>query len=487
MATAQGAAEGAAAPIGRWPATVLVVVGLAVATAVAAGAPAPQAALAGVAAGLLLGLGPRVLDWRAQIGAILAVILLVPIRRFTLPVDLPFELELYRILVVVLAAGWLTSVLIDPRVQLRASGLEAPIVAVVFVTVASVAANLDRVSTVKADVVKSITFFVSFFVLFYAIVSLVRDRRAIELMVGVLVIAGAIVAAFAVVEARSGYNAFDDLARVVPVLEPARDVAVDTRGGRLRTVASAQHPIALGAALVMLLPLALFMARRATYRWLWVACAVLLILGAVGTVSRTSILMLATVAVVFLVLRPRPTVRVLAIGLIPMLIAVHLVLPGTIGALRNAFLPEGGIVAEQAGGEGNRGAGRIADLSPALEEFSQTPLVGQGFGTRVTDVERQNADILDNQWLKALLETGVVGVAAWLWLIGAGVIRLGRAARWERGPTGLLLTGITASVAAFAVGMLTYDAFSFIQVTLLFFVLLALGCCAVRLQREEAA
>jgi hypothetical protein len=40
-------------------------------------------------------------------------------------------------------------------------------------------------------------------------------------------------------------------------------------------------------------------------------------------------------------------------------------------------------------------------------------------------------------------------------------------------------TALTASIASYAVGMFTYDAFSFIQVTLVLFFLLGLGSAAV--------
>ena len=42
------------------------------------------------------------------------------------------------------------------------------------------------------------------------------------------------------------------------------------------------------------------------------------------------------------------------------------------------------------------------------------------------------------------------------------------------------MASLAASVMAYAVGMLTFDAFAFIQVTFLFFMLLALGAAALR-------
>jgi hypothetical protein len=62
--------------------------------------------------------------------------------------------------------------------------------------------------------------------------------------------------------------------------------------------------------------------------------------------------------------------------------------------------------------------------------------------------------------------------------------RFGRAAKRDLGDRGWLLAAVASSVAAFAVGMFTYDAFSFIQVTFMMFVLVALGAAVFRLEPE---
>jgi polysaccharide biosynthesis protein PslJ len=265
----------------------------------------------------------------------------------------------------------------------------------------------------------------------------------------------------------------------VPILhDQGADGYLTGRGGRLRALASAQHPIALGAMLVVLLPFVTYLASRGNSR-LWYACGAILALGAIATVSRTAIMMLVVEAIVFLRLRPVETRRLWPL-LLPLLIAVHLAVPGTAGALKDAFLPKGGIVAEQQGAANTRGSGRLADLSPSLAQASNGVVLGQGEGTRVVDGPTTNAPILDDQWLGLLLDTGVLGVAMFFWLIRRALLRTAAVARVDRTPKGLLLTAATASVAAFGVGMLTYDAFSFIQVTIVFFIVLALSSCVLQ-------
>jgi O-antigen ligase len=142
------------------------------------------------------------------------------------------------------------------------------------------------------------------------------------------------------------------------------------------------------------------------------------------------------------------------------------------------------MVAEQAALPGYRGAGRVADLGPAMSAFKRQPLLGQGVGTRVTDQERANADILDNQWLGTLLESGLLGALSLLWLFRRAVSRLGQAAKLDDSPRGWLYSAIAASVTAYAVGMLTFDSFAFIQVTIIMFILLGFAAAALGMARE---
>jgi O-antigen ligase len=199
-------------------------------------------------------------------------------------------------------------------------------------------------------------------------------------------------------------------------------------------------------------------------------------MAAFATVSRTSILMLIVAAGVIVALRPTDAKHVRRFVL-PALVLIHLALPGTLGSIKEAFLPKGGLVAEQA--NVSVGSGRVASFGPAVAEISRQPLFGVGFGTRIVDIGDQNAYVLDDEWLSTALETGLLGFAAWVWLFVRYIRRLGRAARADTSQRGWLLTALTASVASFAVGMAFYDAFSFVQVTIAVFILLALGSAAL--------
>lgn len=428
----------------------------------------------------------QLLEWRALVAAVLLMILVVPIRHYELPVQLPIALEPYRVLVAVTALAWLASALIDPRVRLRKTGVvELPLVVFAGAILVSQVLNLDRLQAVSSHATKDTLFFVSYVVVLYFVTSIIVRRYDVRFLVRLLIMASAFVGAFALVESRTGTNVFYQLDRVFPFLKEAGDVDQLSRSSRIRASASAQHPIALGAALALILPIAvcLAMAER-KLRW-WIATAVLL-LGAMGSVSRTVVVMLLGATATLWWLKRAEMKRMIFIAFIPAIVLAHFALPGTIGAFRKSFTTEQLITKSQ---DAPVGSGRLATLGPALsDEFAPNPVFGEGFATRVTIPDREtpaNGPILDNQWLGVLLETGLVGAAALFWLFVRSMRVFGRTGKEDESELGWLLCGVTASIASYAVAMFTFDVFSFIQVTFLLFIILGIGAATLRIVREQ--
>jgi hypothetical protein len=232
---------------------------------------------------------------------------------------------------------------------------------------------------------------------------------------------------------------------------------------------------------MMLVPLAVYLARSRGSK-LWWGAAGLILMGSLATVSRTAVVMMGVMILVFIWLRPREMKRLWP-AILPALVLVHFAIPGTLGTLKASFFPSGGLVAQQT--NQSVGSGRIATLGPALHaEFKQNPLLGEGFGTRVPVADEvvkvPNGPILDNQWLGTLLETGVLGALSFVWIFLRFVRRLGRAAKEDLSARGWLLAGLAAAVGAFGVGMFFFDAFAFIQVTFMLFIYLGLGVATLR-------
>ena len=146
-------------------------------------------------------------------------------------------------------------------------------------------------------------FFLSFVLVLYVTAGVIRRLDSIDYLAKTVVAGGAVVAFFAMVESRTGMNAFTDLDRLIPILraggEGEPEAFTKFGAAKLRVFGSAQHPIALSAAFVVLTPLAIYLSQRYRQRR-WYACTILLVAGCAATVPWTGVLMLVVVAIVFL-------------------------------------------------------------------------------------------------------------------------------------------------------------------------------------------
>jgi polysaccharide biosynthesis protein PslJ len=435
--------------------------------------------------------------WSWLVSGLVIVDLLIPSDgRYTLAGGLPFQLEPYRVFVALLLVGWIASLLCDPRVRIRRTGFEGPLGLILVSIVGSLLLNPSRVTGAESFVIKNLSLEASFLLVIYLVVSVVRTRATLELLVKILVGAGAIEGAGAVLERQMNLKIFSYEHVLLPIFHYNNlAVSVMTRGGELRAQSSSGAAIELSAAMAMLLPFAIYLGVTRRQRR-WYGAAAFLLAGDFASGSRTGLISVVVMLIVFLWLRPRQTIRCWP-ALIPVLIVVHFLDPGAIGGFYNGFFPAGGVVAEQSqtfigpGGQ-QLNANRLSRWGPELNEFQKyNPLFGEGFGTRITgrtsltastsklsvwgdyafngqsapvSGSQDNAEILDDQWLGTLLETGVLGVIGWGWLFVRAIRRLGARAKLERvTPDGWLPVAMAASLTGFVASMLFYDAFDFTQ------------------------
>jgi hypothetical protein len=427
------------------------------------------------------------LAWPVLVCLVTASVLFVPVGRYSLSIDLPLGIDLWQLALFAVAFLWLGALLVDPAVTLRRTPLDAPIMLIVGASLGSVAVNYGRVAPLASAVLKALIVFLSLIVLYYFVSSVVTTRARILAVTQFIVAGTAFVAFFSVIEQRTGFNLFDHLQSVFPVLE-FQGSEPFLRDGLLRAFGSADHPIALGVLFSMMFPLGFALAKSRSNYW-WIPTLVILV-GVMATASRTAVMAMVAVGIVFLWLR-RDDVAPLLPLLIPMLILIKLAAPGSIATIKNSFLPESGpgLLQEQSmlAADPTLISGR-ANFKPKLIEGMHRPLLGQGLGTRQTGADNplRNAPILDNQWLGSFLDIGLLGVAGWLWLFGRIVRQLGRIARMRGSPDGLLAAGFVASVTSFAVSMLTYDALAFPQATITLWVLLALAGALIARQTSSS-
>lgn len=435
----------------------------------------------------------RLLTWPNAIAAFVLLIWLLPIKTYRLPAALPFNLEPYRIAIVGLAVVLVIGVLRGSR-RLSAGGLGLPVLAFIAAVLASQAVNLAVLDPEGGDTnaMKGFFYLASFVAVFVIVCSVIQDRAAAERVLKALVGGALVVAVAALVQSRTNYNVFDHLGQWIPLLDYNSAYEDSLRNGVLRVRASAQHPIALGSALMLSVPFALYLASRASTGLRtkgWQLVALIVALGALAPVARTAVVMAAIMLVLSLVFIGRRVLRYWPV-LIVALAILHAASPGAIGAMYKSFLPQGGLVSQASGRAGLPGSGRLADIDPGLELWETSPAfgIGQGnplVGSRAPDAPTQGI-IFDNQYLLTLVTLGMLGLAALLWILVVGTWRLLRGASLRDGWSRHLIAACGMGVASFAAAMWFFDAFAFVQVTVLFFVVLGIGLKALEFSGPRA-
>jgi hypothetical protein len=431
------------------------------------------------------------LSWPGALSALVLFIWLVPIKRYNLPVDLPFRLEVYRLVLLLLLLAFGIAVMAG-RARLNLAGAGAPILLVVTAALASQVANQDAINAagLQTQSLKSLSFFLGYFVVFALVTSTLRSLDEVHRVLAAVVVGAAIVAIAALIEGRTRNNLFDGLSNWIPLLQETGEDRFSVRGGRLRVRASAQHPIALACALLLVAPVAFYLSRHAR-SWvrarLWLGATIVIVMAALATVSRTAVLMLGAFLVVVLIFRAKALRRSWPL-LAVLVVATHFAAPGSMRQLYAAYTPKEGLVEEQQARSLQQGSGRLADLEPGVRRWSEKPLLGRGLGTSATLAEPLSLEgiesleqgaplrvIYDNQYLLTLVSLGALGFVGTLWFVWGAVVRLGRTARRRTGMVGDLMVACTASCAGFGVSLAVFDVFSFVQATLVFILVAALG------------
>jgi hypothetical protein len=465
----------------------------------------PNEALAGAAVFIVAALlamremSTPTVTWPNAVAAFALLIWLIPARGYRLPITLPFNLEPYRIVLGSLVLALLVAV-VRKRAKLEFLGFGLPLAILAGTATVSALLNYQDIGSAAGDpgALKSLSYYLGFLSVFVLVASTIKTQAAMDTVVRALVIGAAVVAFSAIYESRTGYNAFDHLAEWIPALIREERTVFSDRGGNLRVYASAQHPIALSAALFMVFPLALYLVGRARNRLraqLWGVAAAVCAMGAVATISRTTVIMGLAILVVGLWVRGSQVLRFWPLLLI-LPVAIHFAVPGALGGIYKAFDPQEGLTSDLTTRSGEQGSGRLADVEPGLRVWSESPLYGNGIGTQVTTGESgaaQTAEgaegaviFFDNEWLNTLVSLGVLGVLGTAWFIFGSLAVVGRFARRVRGPRSELAAACACAIGAFGVSMLVFDAFAFVQSTILFFVIAAIGLQARRLGPRPA-
>ncbi|CAM2995082.1 O-antigen ligase family protein [Skermania piniformis] len=310
----------------------------------------------------------------------------------------------------------------------------------------------------------------------FFILDMIRTRADLEMFLRALVIGGTFSSVMGLAQFATGV----DVGAIVhlPGLVDTGNLlsAGLQREGLNRPQGAAGHPLELSAILTILTPLAVglvFSARARHERiWPWAACTVLLLGGALVTVSRSAIVGLL-VAVAVMSWR-WPITRVAAISVGGVLVAI--------GAVLSGLKVVSALVATFVGSSTDTSIGsRVTGVSYVAEHYQEHLLLGQGLGVYTS----LGQPLLDDQYLGRLMEAGVLGLVVYVLLLIVPLVLAFRASASRDTSTAELAGSIAGALAALMVINLILDTAGFSQIWALTWILIALAGVVWRATADE--
>jgi hypothetical protein len=444
----------------------------------------PMATGAVLAGSSLLYLSRKVVfSWEGALFGYVLAVMFVPAGAYAIP-GLGARLDPYVALLVVIMAALFVALMAFPEFRWPSMIFSGPILLFGVTLVVSVAVNIGPLAQhgLSRGAMLGLFGYTLTFATFYAVRLLLRTEQTLAWLIFLLALAASFVGLSAGLERVTHFNIFLNLNTFLP-LQRTGSIAELARGGGARSFGSAEHPIALGVMLAMALPLTVHQSVHAPWpkgitarRVFWIFASLLIMVGMISTVSRTTIVVVGVMIVLALMLRPSLLAPLLVIGL-PTGLAASLVAPGAVLNMVNSFLNPAQLVESQYANPGWTGSGRLADIGPSLQAAGHTLWFGTGVGSRVVSGPDTNALILDNQLLGILLMHGVFGLAAALaifllpaWRMVRFSQRTGVAARHTD-----LAVAIACVCLSYPVGLFFFDGFSFEQTLVFVLILMAAG------------
>lgn len=397
----------------------------------------------------------RVLPW--MIAGFMTLIWLVPINAITLQASLPVDLKLDRLVLPVIALTWLLARTAgwpgQPRWRftLVHAGI-ATFVAVAFVSVALNAVHLSHSLELELAI-KKLTLLSAFFALFLLVASSVRASEVGAFMTLTLVLAS-ICAAGVLWEYQSGSNLFYMLAgKLLP--SAFQVTAIGTTQfdeiGRPGILGPTDLSLEVVAILAMALPIALVRFMRSSdnrHRLLYGLATCLLVGATLATYRKSALLAPLAVCITLAYFQRRELLRLAPLAL-AIVIAVPFLAPNALGSIVEQFNP--------SRPEATTVSDRVSDYDAIRPDVLSHPAFGRGFGS----YERTSARILDNDLLVRLVETGLVGLLAYVSMIVLAMVAAAPIIRGRDPTLSASALAIAAAAAAFLVLSALFDIMAF--------------------------
>jgi O-Antigen ligase len=425
----------------------------------------------------------RVLPW--MLAAFIAVLWLMPFNTINLDATLPIDLPLDRLILPVIAFAWLIALIAGGRgaPRVRMTWIHAALGAFFLVALLSVVLDahyLNQTLELELALKKLATIF-SYVLLFVIVASVIRRGEVHAFLTFTLVLA-VICALGMIYEYRSGYNVFWEWSdKLMPgIFDVQRQLevgpVVDSIGRRL-VWGPAEVPLEAVAMLTFALTIGLVRlidAKRWGQRALYAVATCILVAAVFATYRKSAFIAPAAVVLALAYYRRRDLLRLAPLGL-AVLLTVMMLSPGALGSTFDQFLRSDRT-------ELNTVSDRVADYDAVRPDVWSHLVFGRGWGSYNHETYR----ILDSEILLRLIETGVIGLVAFL-LIGAAVLAVTRRpiAGRDQLAAPVALIGALCAVA-FVVFAFLFDTLSFPHVPYIFLYITGLAAVVIR-GRERTA
>ncbi|NVM94400.1 O-antigen ligase family protein [Arthrobacter sp. AETb3-4] len=287
-----------------------------------------------------------------------------------------------------------------------------------------------------------------------------RDRERFLAVLRRIAFLGGCYAVLGFAQFMTGHNFVDMVP--IPGLSSGGAEGIDTRGGFVRPEATARHTLEYAAVLSMILPLALTLgiSDRALMRLKRWFPAVAILMAALVSVTRSALLgVVASLVLLVPTWKRSFRIRAMWVGGLG-LVAMYFLVPGLAGTLLGMF----------SGGDPSV-ASRTDSYAVVGSYLSISPWFGRGAGTLGPSYR-----IFDNQYIGLLIETGIIGLAAFLGVVLTAIVTTLFRRRHGTDPVlDALGPALAGAVLAGALLCAFFDAFHFPQAVGMLF--LAIGLC----------
>lgn len=404
-----------------------------------------------------------------------------------------------RVMYVVLVITWLVA-LVNKEVSLKRTPIDpAILIFVVAITVSLVINSLYMDSVQFTRSIKTLaTICVEFILMFYIVTTIPRDWKQVRKLLAGVIIVITVVAIIGIIEYITKFRVFEWLRLQLPGGETMRsnlhelqfeqEITGPFRGGVARIVSTTISPHEVATLMAMSLPLILYFlgyARSKLQTLLAMYSFLFVILALLMSVTRGALIAAVVAVICSSVLSRKGLIRMSAFAMILVAALMLILTPGILGAIESVTNPK--VLSEESSLQS-----RIEDWPVAITVLKGNELAGIGLG-QVTGqqlsygVLGSSFKYTDNYYLSAIVETGIIGLGAFLLLWVAFIVVMTRRQKL-RGDEGTeirdLRIAVFSSMVVFMIMNFTYSAFSFVTASKFFWIVAGLGIALVLIEKR---